>query len=272
MGDPFLGGEVPQDDLGDGGAPAGDVAPGAHLPLEDGRERVLVGDVEHAERGDRLVDLDGVHVLPEAAPALAALEDALDRVDDGPVERAHDGRLLQVPAPRLVLRHDQPHEALVLEVVGVGELHDATDRVHRGKVIQIETALRLADVRVDLLQHGQVDLLLAAEVVVDECARGVGPGRDRVHARALEPARGELLESRAEDAGPVRLGSLGLAHGLGHAPRPDDALPGEIHDVKAYVRWFRAKAKEYNIAPDRIGVWGTSRGGHLDVVDGEKWY
>src|SRR6188474_3648695 len=164
MGHSSLDGEVPQDDLGDGGAPAGDVAPGAHLPLEDGRERVLVGDVEHAERGDRLVDLDGVHALPEAALALAALEDALDRVDDGPVERAHDGRLLQVPAPRLVLRHDQPHEALVLEVVGVGELHDATDRVHRGKVIQIETALRLADVRVDLLQHGQVDLLLAAEV------------------------------------------------------------------------------------------------------------
>jgi len=48
--------------------------------------------------------------------------------------------------------------------------------------------------------------------------------------------------------------------------RPDDALPGEIHDVKAYVRWFRAKAKEYNIAPDRIGVWGTSRGGHLGAL------
>ena len=37
--------------------------------------------------------------------------------------------------------------------------------------------------------------------------------------------------------------------------RPDDALPGEIHDVKGYVRWFRAKAKDYNIDPDRIGVW-----------------
>ena len=48
--------------------------------------------------------------------------------------------------------------------------------------------------------------------------------------------------------------------------RPDDALPGEIHDVKAYVRWFRAKARDYNIDPGRIGVWGTSRGGHLGAL------
>ena len=48
--------------------------------------------------------------------------------------------------------------------------------------------------------------------------------------------------------------------------RPDDPLPGEIHDVKAYVRWFRAKAKDYNIDPNRIGIWGTSRGGHLAAM------
>jgi acetyl esterase/lipase len=32
--------------------------------------------------------------------------------------------------------------------------------------------------------------------------------------------------------------------------RPDDALPGEIHDVKAYVRWFRAKAKDGAVGLD----------------------
>ena len=48
--------------------------------------------------------------------------------------------------------------------------------------------------------------------------------------------------------------------------RPDDVLPGEIYDVKAYVRWFRAKAKDYNIDPNRIGIWGTSRGGHLAAM------
>lgn len=48
--------------------------------------------------------------------------------------------------------------------------------------------------------------------------------------------------------------------------RPQDTLPGELHDVKAYVRWFRAKARDYNIDPNRIAVWGTSRGGHLAAM------
>ncbi|MGJ9383794.1 alpha/beta hydrolase fold domain-containing protein [Salipaludibacillus sp. CF4.18] len=40
-------------------------------------------------------------------------------------------------------------------------------------------------------------------------------------------------------------------------------LPENVYDTKAYVRYFRAHAEEYNIDPDRIAVWGTSRGGHL---------
>jgi acetyl esterase/lipase len=48
--------------------------------------------------------------------------------------------------------------------------------------------------------------------------------------------------------------------------RPHDPLPGEIFDVKGYVRWFRANAKRFNIDPQRIGVWGASRGGHLAAL------
>lgn len=39
--------------------------------------------------------------------------------------------------------------------------------------------------------------------------------------------------------------------------------PNQIHDCKAAIRWIRANAKKYNLDPDRIGVWGTSAGGHL---------
>ena len=39
--------------------------------------------------------------------------------------------------------------------------------------------------------------------------------------------------------------------------------PAQIHDCKAAIRWIRANAKKYNLDPDRIGVWGTSAGGHL---------
>jgi len=39
--------------------------------------------------------------------------------------------------------------------------------------------------------------------------------------------------------------------------------PAQIHDCKAAIRWVRANATKYGIDPDRIGVWGSSAGGHL---------
>ena len=39
--------------------------------------------------------------------------------------------------------------------------------------------------------------------------------------------------------------------------------PAQIYDCKAAIRYLRANAKKYNIDPDRIGVWGSSAGGHL---------
>ena len=39
--------------------------------------------------------------------------------------------------------------------------------------------------------------------------------------------------------------------------------PAQIEDCKLGVRWLRANASKYNVNPDRIGVWGSSAGGHL---------
>jgi acetyl esterase/lipase len=39
--------------------------------------------------------------------------------------------------------------------------------------------------------------------------------------------------------------------------------PAQIQDCKAAIRWLKAHAKEYNVDPERIGVWGGSAGGHL---------
>jgi acetyl esterase/lipase len=44
---------------------------------------------------------------------------------------------------------------------------------------------------------------------------------------------------------------------------PKFQFPAAIHDVKAAVRWLRANANQYGIAPERIGVMGGSAGGHL---------
>jgi acetyl esterase/lipase len=49
----------------------------------------------------------------------------------------------------------------------------------------------------------------------------------------------------------------------GHA-----VFPAQIEDCKAAIRWLRAHAKEYNLDPERFGVWGSSAGGHLVALLG----
>ena len=44
--------------------------------------------------------------------------------------------------------------------------------------------------------------------------------------------------------------------------------PAQIHDCKAAIRWIRANAKTHNLDPKRIGVIGTSAGGHLVAMLG----
>ncbi len=46
----------------------------------------------------------------------------------------------------------------------------------------------------------------------------------------------------------------------------DAKWPAQITDCKAAIRFLRAHAKEYNIAPGRIAVWGSSAGGHLAAL------
>ena len=48
----------------------------------------------------------------------------------------------------------------------------------------------------------------------------------------------------------------------------DAKWPAQITDCKGALRFLRAHAKEYNIDPVRIGVWGSSAGGHLAALVG----
>lgn len=48
----------------------------------------------------------------------------------------------------------------------------------------------------------------------------------------------------------------------------DAKWPAQITDCKAAIRYLRAHAKVYNIAPDRIAAWGSSAGGHLAALVG----
>jgi acetyl esterase/lipase len=45
--------------------------------------------------------------------------------------------------------------------------------------------------------------------------------------------------------------------------RPAPLHPAPLMDVQRALRTVRAKAAEYHVQPDRVGVWGFSAGGHL---------
>lgn len=56
----------------------------------------------------------------------------------------------------------------------------------------------------------------------------------------------------------------------------ETALPAQICDVRAAIRWLRAHAEEFALDPARVAVWGESAGAHIaclvgmaDRVDGE---
>lgn len=45
-------------------------------------------------------------------------------------------------------------------------------------------------------------------------------------------------------------------------------FPAQIDDCRAAIRWLRTHAGDYQLAPQRIGVWGSSAGGHLAALLG----
>jgi acetyl esterase/lipase len=50
---------------------------------------------------------------------------------------------------------------------------------------------------------------------------------------------------------------------IGYRLSGEARWPVQIHDCKAAIRWIRGHAEEYGFDPEKIGVIGTSAGGHL---------
>jgi acetyl esterase/lipase len=49
---------------------------------------------------------------------------------------------------------------------------------------------------------------------------------------------------------------------------PKHIWPAQVEDAKAAVRWLRANATRFQLDPNRIGVFGTSAGGHIGAILG----
>jgi len=65
------------------------------------------------------------------------------------------------------------------------------------------------------------------------------------------------------------LNSLGIsAFVLQYRIAPRYRHPAPLQDAQRAIRFVRARAADYRISPDRIGIWGFSAGGHLASTAG----
>lgn len=53
-----------------------------------------------------------------------------------------------------------------------------------------------------------------------------------------------------------------------HGSQPKYTIPEVLQDIHRSVRFIRARAAEYRIDPNRIGITGASAGGHLSLMQG----
>ena len=47
---------------------------------------------------------------------------------------------------------------------------------------------------------------------------------------------------------------------------PEAAYPASLADINLAIRWLKARARQYGIRADRVGIFGTSSGGHQALL------
>ncbi|OGF45199.1 MAG: hypothetical protein A2452_05055 [Candidatus Firestonebacteria bacterium RIFOXYC2_FULL_39_67] len=74
---------------------------------------------------------------------------------------------------------------------------------------------------------------------------------------------------RGDDPQPAKFAKHGyFSVSIDYRLSGEAKFPSQIEDVKCAIRFLRSKAKEFNINPNKIGVWGSSSGGHLAALLG----
>lgn len=75
-------------------------------------------------------------------------------------------------------------------------------------------------------------------------------------------------KSEAKDLG-VYLARFGFATAsINYRLSQEAVYPAQIDDCRDALAWLRAHANEFNINPNKIGIWGVSAGGHLAALLG----
>src|SRR5690606_12299496 len=161
------------------------------------------------ERGDGDVELYRVDVAAEQAFGATALEDAGDLADQRRVQGRDVGQRFQEAGVLEVLVGQQPREPGVGEEMPEGEADQPVHGLDGPEMVEAEGAFTAPDLLVGVEQYGAVQLLLVAEIVVEQPLVGGGTVGDRVDTRALETALAEFHPRCREDFG-ARLAGVAL--------------------------------------------------------------
>ncbi len=98
--------------------------------------------------------------------------------------------------------------------------------------------------------------------------RGVGPFPAVVEAHGGAWCEGDRnnndVINRRVAAGGIVVAAVDFRNG------PVAPYPGSVADLNYAVRWLKSQAGRFNSAPDKVGIMGTSSGGHLAVLNGLK--
>ena len=156
------------------------------VDVEQVAEGVAVGDLEHAVGADQDVHVERVDVGAENALLRGRASRICVQQRGGRLRRgSRSESSLPMNSPRWMFSIDTSRMkawwSMWWSKVSSASRRDRVDRID---VVDLQSLLGLADAAVGVLQHGQVELLFAAEVVVDHPLRGAGALGDLVDAGA----------------------------------------------------------------------------------------
>ncbi|MBI1731099.1 alpha/beta hydrolase [Candidatus Acetothermia bacterium] len=115
------------------------------------------------------------------------------------------------------------------------------------------------DRNISYCKGGPENLLM--DVYYPETANGPVPVAVYVHGGGWHSGSKDG-GSGIEDLNEIRAHGY-LVVSINYRLAPQYLFPAMIEDVKCAVRHLRANASTYGLNSDKIGVWGTSAGGHL---------
>ena len=171
------------------------------------RKGVGVGAVEITERHHDHVQVKGIDPRADHPFALAAAEELLDERHEGRADDPRLGRAAEEPPAQQVLPAQQGHQLGMRGEMLVDEIEQLQEPLHRVDPVDLEAHLFLPQLPDHVLEHGDVEPALVAEVVIDHAGVGPRPLADPLDARAAVTVGRELADGGAEDLlpGPVRV-------------------------------------------------------------------